>query len=265
MTSIIVSADVADIAHAVSEKTAHALGYALVDTELLSKIAAEHHLKKKRLDCVLDPASYAKLSKKERNLYLAHVQSAVFKTLAQGNVVCTGLAAHLYVREISHIMLVHVLSSSPTDVRGRLAVKTRVLERADKQRQRLHAQRTKWSMECFSVDENEPSIYDMVITLGQIEEAKLVDIIRDMVGYRKFQPMSYSRKCLADLALAAKVKTILLPKYPDIGVRANGETVIVHVRCSLRRKQDVATSIKHTVGELPDVNFVEVHTTGKLT
>jgi hypothetical protein len=85
-----------------------------------------------------------------------------------------------------------------------------------------------------------------------------------MAGYRKFQPMTYSLKCLDNLAMASKVRSMLLPKYPEIEVDADGGRVIVKVKCPKWQKLSIVEAIKKSVGEIPGVNLVEVHTVTNL-
>ncbi|MFC1610501.1 AAA family ATPase [Myxococcota bacterium] len=264
MPSIIVSADVPDTGHAIGEKVAQALGYGFVGRELLEEVAERHAVDKKRLWRALTPSSYRKLAKRERDLLLSYVESATLQELTKDSMVCTDLAAHLYARDISHILMIHILSESQTGLRGIKPANDASQRRATKTRLQEKALRSRWSTECFSVDETDPSNYDMVLSLGQIEIDKLVDVMRDMAGYRKFQSMSYSQKCLNDLSLAAAVRTALLPNHPEIRVRANGETVVVHVKCSRWKKQNVVASIKEIVGQFDVVGLVEVHAATKI-
>ena len=76
--------------------------------------------------------------------------------------------------------------------------------------------------------------------------------------------MSYSTKTIKDLALASRDKADLVADYPESRVRADGDTVIVHVRCSARQKPRTVESIKSVAGKLAGVKVVEVHAVKKL-
>lgn len=264
MTSIIISSDAYETGHRVGEKTADALGYAYVGRQLLEQVAEQYKVSVDKLLRVLNGSSASKLSGKTNDLLLGYIQTATLEQLLKDSVVCTGLAAHLYVRDVSHVLMIHVLSDTRALV-GALAVEKKISsKKATKILERERARRASWSMDNFGIDEGSPSTYDMVISLEQIEIDKVVDIIKDMAGYRKFQPMTYSRKQLQDLALASRVRVALYAQYPDIRVSADGETAIVFVKCTKRQKQKTTEAIKEIVGQMAGVKLVQVHAVGSI-
>jgi len=258
MTAIIISSDDHDACEEIAAQVAEALGYRCVGRSLLKEVAARHKVPQEKLVRALDRSS-VRITSKSRNLLLAYVQAATLEQIVEDDVVCAGLAAHLYIKDVSHVLMVRVLSDADARV-SRLARQKKITPRkAKKIVERERAHRARWSVETFGVDETAASVYDMVISLGQIETDKVVEVIRDMAGYRKFQRMTYSRKCLQDLALASKVRAALLSRFPGARVKADGETAIVHVKCSKRQKLKIAETIKQTAGEIPGVSLVEVH------
>lgn len=263
MTSILVSSDDPGIHDLIGEKVAKSLGYKYLGRSFLAQVAARYNVKEERLVRVLDRMAN-RLTSKSHNLLLAYIQTAALEELLNDNVVCGGLAAHLYVRDVSHVLMVRVLADAQARVHdlvdGERISKRKALRQIAKDRER----RERWSMDSFGINECDPSIYDMVISLGQIEVKKVVEIVKDMAGYRKFQSMTYSRKMLANLALAGRVRVELLPKFPDIRVRADGDTAIVHVKCSKRQKQKISSEIKQIAGKIPGVKLLEVHAASSL-
>jgi cytidylate kinase len=258
MTSIIVSSDDLEVGDKVGAMTAEALGYDVLDRRLLAQVAERFDVKEEKLVRLLNRAP-SRLSSKTRDLLLARVQTAVLERLQEGGVVCTNLAAHLYARGVSHVLVIRVLADSEARADATAKAQKVPLRKAQKIIEREKANRSRWSMETYGLDENDPSLYDMVISLSQIEEDKAVEIIRDMSCYRKFRPMSYSVKCMNDLVLSSAVRTSLLPEHPDVQVSADGDKVVVRVKCAKRLKQSIAAAIKKSVGRLPGVRLVEVH------
>lgn len=92
-------------------------------------------------------------------------------------------------------------------------------------------------MDDFNLDEMDPSQYDLVISLSQIDQDKAVKIITDTVSYRRFSPMTYSIKCLEDNELASRVRMALLERFPDVRVRANGGKLVVETTALKREKK----------------------------
>jgi cytidylate kinase len=250
MTSIILSSDDPALEQQLGERLAKALDYQHVGRALLAEIAAERGVQEEKLSRALEPA-VRRPATRGGNLLRSAVQSRTTAALLADSVVCTGLAAHLYVKDVSHILMMRVLAG-PEAPQG-------LPPREQKRAQRKRARRARWSLETFGVNGEDPANYDMVISLNNIDKRKLVELIGDMVGYRKFQPMTYSKRCLQDQATAAAVRTALLPTFPEINVRADGDAAIVHVRCSKRQKQCTAEAVKSVAGQVPGVRRVEVH------
>lgn len=259
MTAIVISSDDQEAGQEIAERTAEALGYTFVGLPLLKQVASQRDVAEDKLLRALNGSLATRLSAKSRDLLVAYVQAAALEQIMADNVVCAGLAAHLYIKDISHVLMVRVLSDTDALAKRIARQKKLPARKAQKIVEKERSRRARWSIEAFGIDETAASVYDMVISLSQIETEKAVEVIRDMAGYRKFQPMTYSRKCLGDLALAAKVRAALLTSFPTARVTADGETAIVHVRCSKRQKQKTAEKIKQVAREIPGVGLVEVH------
>ena len=260
MTTILISADDQDLGADLGRKLAAALGYGFLGRELLVHLAEEHSLPVHRLELVLDDKAGRRLSSKSRDLLLARIKRATLERLLDDRQVCVGLGAHLYVRDVSHVLTVRVLADAKARAGSLVARDGIPLRKAQRILARERERRTEWSLEGFGHDECDASIYDIVVGLGTIEPERAVQVVEELAGYRKFEPMSYSRKCLANLALAARIRADLLPDYPELRVSADGDTVTVYARCARRHSRSVAAAIKETAGKLPGVRLVKVHT-----
>lgn len=259
MTSIIVSSDDLAVGQIIGKKTADALGYRYFDRGLLKQVAKRFDVKEEKLNQVIDGSPTSRLSAKTRDLLVSYIQTLTLEQIQKDNVVCTNLAAHLYVRDVSHVLIIRVLADSEERAKQIMERKGVSLRKALKIIEQKKTSRAEWSIDTFSLNENDPSIYDMMISLGQIETEKVIEIIKDMAGYRKFQPMTYSVKCMENLAMASRVRSMLLPKYPEVKVAADGGRVIVNLRCSKWQKLSIVEAIKKRVGEIRGVSLVEVH------
>jgi predicted TIM-barrel fold metal-dependent hydrolase len=80
-----------------------------------------------------------------------------------------------------------------------------------------------------------------------------------MTAYRKFQPMTYSIKCLRNKELASRVRMALIERFPDVRVQADGSTIIVETKAIKREKQKKTEAIKELAGGVEGVGYVEVH------
>ena len=260
MPVIIVSSDLYRTGRDIAESAAGVLAYDLVGREILGKIAEKYGLPEAKLTQALDEGpSFLRRSSKLRHRYLAYIQEGTLFELRKGNVVCQGLAAHLYVLGVSHVLRVRILSDTEKRA-GDLAAERnispnkakRLLDREKKSHQR-------WSMEAFQLDETDPSHYDLVISLSQIDSTEAVKIIRETVGYPRFKPMTYSLHCMEDLVLSSRVKALLWERFPGIRVRADRGTLVIETAALKREKDKKAKAIKELAGKIPGVEYVEVH------
>jgi cytidylate kinase len=265
MSVVIISSDSGDKAREISEKTAGILKYSVLDRKVLSSIAAEYEIPVESLHKALDEVpSILGMSSKVQTLYLAYIEEATLAGLSEDGVVCYGLAASLYVLGVSHVFKVRILAD-PGEQARQIASRERVTaEKAAKLLKRQEALRRRWSQGAYQFDETDASLYDMVISLSQIDCDEAVRTITETARYPRFRPMTYSMKCLKDKELATKVRGVLIAHYPDVRVRADGTTVVVVTNALKRQKRIRAEKIKELAAGIPGVDYVEVHVSNDL-
>jgi len=260
MPIIIFSSDTYQKTSDLARKTAEALGYKYVDREILSAVSAKYDVPETKLLKALEEIpTFMGMSSKARKQYLAYIQQAVLSELLDDNAVTYGLAAHLYVLGVSHVLKVRILVDP--DERAKLVADQEniTFEKAKKIVRQQEKQRKRWSLESFNLDETDPSLYDMMINISQIDPEEAVGMISTATGYRKFKPMTYSIKCMQDRELAARVRAALLRNFPDAKVEARDGAVVVRIKALKREKHKKTLSIKDQVGKIPGVHYVEVH------
>jgi cytidylate kinase len=261
MPIIIISTETEQSARQIAPATAEALGYQCLGPEILADIAAECSVPQEKLAQALGKvqSKFKRMRAKTRSQLLALVEAAVLDRLTAGNIVCWGLAAHLYVQGVSHAVKVRLLANRGQQAEKTAAAQNIPVKRAEKAIQDAIRKQTQWSQSAYDQDESDPSMYDLVINLEQIDPDESVRTISGVAAYRKFKPMTYSIKTLAENALAAKVKTKLLDTMSDVRVQARDGKVVVTSKALKRERQKKAAAIKELAGQVPGVEFVEVH------
>jgi len=260
MSIIIISSDSYPVGREIATKTAEALGYNFLGRELLTEIADKYKVEEEKLAGALDERpSFLKMGGKLRNQCLAYIQEATLGALLEEKQVCQGLAAHLYVLGVSHVLRVLILAEPEQVLQQYTSKRDLSKKEARKIMDRHNRFRRRWSEEAFDVDETEPSHYDLTISLSQIDADEAVKIMSETISYRRFNPMTYSVKCLQDLELAARVRAALLSHFPDVKVRARSGTLVVGTAGLKREKRKRAEAIKAIAGKIPGVEYVEVH------
>lgn len=261
MPIIIISSDSREIEKEIAEKVAVAMDYNRLGTQVLSDVAANYQIDPGKLTEALEttPSVFKNMPSKHWRHYLSCIEAEVFDRLLKDNIVCWGLSAHLFVTGISHVMKVRLLSGSGRSI-GKIAEQKGItVARAEKLIADELRQRKKWSLTAYNLDETDPSQYDLVINLDQIDPTEAAITITNAVEYRKFQPMTYSIKCLSNLALAARVNARLLESMVNIKVQARDSSVVVLTKASNRQKRKKIAAIKELAGDIEGVSYVEVH------
>lgn len=261
MSLIILSSDAVAFEEQIAQRTAKKLGYTLVGPEILPAIAEKHNLAADKIAHTLEktPSPLWRSATKRWMQNLACIEAEVLDRLGADNIVCWGLAAHLYVMGVSHALKVRLLSDGQA-LAKQVAEQRRIsIKKAEKWIENEKNKRAQWSFAAFNFNELDPSMYDLVINMGQIAPDEAVSTIAGAVGYRKFQPMTYSIKSLAESALAAKVRAKLLDAMTDVRVEARDGRVKVTSKALKRERQKKAAVIKELAGTVEGVEFVEVH------
>jgi cytidylate kinase len=245
----------------IAQAVAEALGYELLGPEFLADIAARNDLPADKLAAALqrNPSPWRREANKSWLRQLACIEAGVLERLKADNTVCWGLAAHLYVRGVSHALKVRLLADEQIPAEQTAKERGIPVKKALKWLVNEKRNRAQWSAVAFGHDEADPAMYDLVINLGQIDPDEAVRTIAAAVGYRKFQPMTYSMKSLAEGALAARVRAKLLSTMADVRVEAVDGRVKVTSKAMKRERQKKAAAIKALACGVEGVEFVEVH------
>ena len=262
MPTIILASDSLEIAQEIAEATATRLDYRVVGRDILSAVADRHKTSEESLRRALDEApTLLGMSDLTRARLLAAIQEAVLEALVGDSIVCYGLAAHLYVLGISHVLKARVLANPDVmveDVARRDKVSPdkakRILVRRSQTRQR-------WSQVAFGLDENDPELYDLVVKMSLIQPPRIVDILAATIADRSFQPMTYSQRVVRDGLVEARARAVLLAKFADLGIRYDKGVLVVSTIATRREEARRVAAIRALAESLPDVDEVRVEVT----
>ena len=255
MPFVIISAapytDGPDIAARVAER----LGCPLIGRELLTAAAEQHGLPEDRLRQAIDePPGWRSMPARERKACIAAIAATVADRVRDGASVCYGLAAHLYVTGISHVLKVRITDS--LDARaGR--VEDVGLSRARKRIAKLDAHRRRWVRALFAIDEDDPATFDLVVDRQHATPDEAVEHIVEAAGARRYQPMSYSLQQAANHALASRVRALIADIDPDAEIVADDGRVTISLK-ALSADDDRAAELRRRAAAAPGATSVEV-------
>lgn len=261
MPIIIITSELDEPEKEIISGTATALDYQVLGPDFLNDVAGIYNVPVNSLSDALEvtPAVWRWKQSRRWSYHLACIESEVLQRLKSDHIVCWGLAAHLYVEGVSHAFKIRLAADRMHRLAAIAKEKSMSQPRAGKWLNNENNRRQQWSLAAFNQDELDPSLYDMVLKLGQIAPDEAVQAITSAAGYRKFKPMTYSVKNLDDIALAAKVKTKLLESLTDVSVQSMDGKVVVTSKALKRERQKKIAMIKDIAGAVEGVDYVEVH------
>ncbi|MBI9074094.1 MAG: cytidylate kinase family protein [Desulfatibacillum sp.] len=260
MASIIISSDSSLTAARVADTIVDKAGFSIVNRGILPEVAERYKTGEDLLSKALDsPSGFLAMSPKIRQRYMAYIQAVTLEKLLPDNVVCFGLGAHLYAKGVSHFLKVRILTQPEQLVKELHPAGPVPAHKVSKMIARHEKDRTRWSRDVYGRDETNANLYDLVISLNQIEEKEAVKIITKTAANRQFVPMTYSLNCVKEFILASQVRAKLIERFPECRVRADGENMVIHIQALKRNQKKYASLVKEVAGTVPGVKHVEVH------
>jgi len=243
----------------VAEKVAERLGYQCIGRDLLLATSEEFNIPEIKLiraihdaPSVLDRFTYGK------EKYIAFIQAALLRHFRKDNVVYHGLAGHFFVRGVSHVLKVRIIS----DLADRVRLEMEREKISEKEARRIiekdDEERRKWSRSLYGIDTWDPSLYDLVIHIHKLRVEDGVDIISHTAGLKQFQMTLESRRAIDNLALAAEVKAILIKVRPDLQVSADKGIVEIQTRALEAHEAELIQEMESLAKTVPGVRDVRV-------
>jgi cytidylate kinase len=259
MSVVIISATPFSGGEEVAARAAALLQYRSVGRdEVIEAAARTYDVPPDKLVQALDePPGWRRTPVKERRIRLAAIQAAVSDSLLEGNCVCHGLAAHLYVTGISHVLKVRL--NTLLEARIEAAARQRQLSEAKARKLvlGLDKRRQRWVTSLFKVDENDTATFDLAIDTGEVSCEEAAALIADTARQRRFKPMTYSVKQYRDYALASRVRAVLVEIDPEVVVHADDGVIHIEAK-AVAKKGDKVALIKQRALAVPHVEKVEV-------
>jgi cytidylate kinase len=214
----------------IARGTAERLGYAILGPELLEEVAERWHVAPAKLAAAMGRQhTLLGVTPRERQRLLAYVEAATLDRLAGDQVVTWGLNAHLHVMGVSHVLKTRLVRDGEARVLELAEQSGTAPAAAAKALKKEDDARVKAVGELYRQREDDPTLYDLTINTSQIDVEQAVGIIAETVRHKRFKPMTFSRKIMRDLALAARVRAQLVARHPEAQVASeNG-----HVRVTM--------------------------------
>ncbi len=243
----------------VAEGVASQLGYTCISRDVLLEASDQFNIPEiKLVRAIHDAPSILNNFTHGKTSYIAYIQSALLEHAKKGNIVYHGLAGHILLRGIPHVLKVRIIADLDTRVAAEMDREQIDITEARSVILRDDEERRKWTKKLYGVDPWDPALYDLLICIDKIEVQGAIDIICLAASFKPFQPTGDSREKLDDLILACQVKSRLLDLDRNVEVIAEYGNVIVHTKADLRKARKLEEKIKMLTKEIEAIHNIDL-------
>lgn len=245
----------------VAEKVAERLDYRITSRDILLEASDKFSIPEVKLvRAIHDAPSILKRFIHGKQCYMTYIRSALTDQAKKDNLVYHGLAGHLLLKGVPHVLKVRIMADLEARVEAEMkregisAAEARSLLLADDN------ERRKWTQNLYGVDPWDATLYDLVIHIDKLTVDDAVEFIVEAAGRPCFASTAEAQQKMDDLALACHVKAALVKEQCfEIKVGCAYGNVVVytpgHERHRYRLDQKLG-AIRKTV---PGINHLEVH------
>jgi len=243
----------------VAENLSQRLNLACISRDSLIDTLDEFHIPEFKLIrnihdaiSVLDRFPYGK----ER--YLVAMRSALLQQFNQDNLVYHGLAGHVVLKDVTHVLKVRIIADIDLRVKEEMdranisAKEARFILKKDDE------ERRKWNLYLYGIDILDPRLYHMVLNIGDITVDDAVDIIFNTVRLSCFTTTPESRQQLADMTVAAQVQASLF-EFPSARVTAKNGKVNILLKAPLQQRQTIVSSVESAAKKTVALKDIRIH------
>jgi cytidylate kinase len=245
---------------AVAERVAERLGYECLSRDVLLQASDQFNIPEIKLEqAIKDAPSILERISHGRQRYIAYIQSALTRHLCRDNIVYHGLAGHVLLKNVSHVLKVRIIAA--LDLRVTIVMDREKLGRRDAASwiAKLDRERRKWTKSLYGVDPWDPSLYDLLLNLPRFEVDDAVELICRSAELKQFKTTAESQKEMEDLALACQLKAALVEKHPDLYIASRYGNVLVYCAAGDRHARKVKAAVGEVCSQIKGVNNIEVH------
>jgi len=260
MTVVTISRGSGSMGKAVAEKAAARLGYACLSRDVLLEASELYNQPEVQLQsAIADAPSFLDRFTHGKQKYIAFIQSALTRHVIQDKIIYHGLAGHLLLKNVSHVLKVRIQADH--DSRVELVMKRDRVGQAEAARMiaTLDGQRQRWTRSLYDADPGDSSLYDLQISLPRYSIDAAADLICRSVEFEPFKTTPESQRQMEDLALACRIKAALVEDHPSISVVSRYGNVVVYGASGDRQAHKLKAGIDELGSDIEGMNNIEVH------
>jgi len=244
----------------VAEEVARRLGYECLSREVILEASDLYQIPEiKLVKAIHDAPSILERLGRGRLAFIAYYQSALTRLVQKDNVVYHGLAGHLLLKGVPHVLKVRIISNLADRVRDEMKRESIGEHEARSLIQKDDQERRRWTQSLYGADPWDSSLYDLVIHIHKFAVSNAVDFICEAAGLDQFKATRESQQKMDDLALASQVKAHLVDMHSDVHVACEYGNCLIYAKADDRLSRRLLEKVKILARDLKEINNIEVH------
>lgn len=241
---------------AVAEKLAEKLNYECISRDILLEASEHFNIPEfKLIHAIHDSPSILDRFTHGKEKYVAYIREALLEHVQKDNVVYHGLAGHLFLQGIPHVLKVRITADLEDRIKRESENKKISSEEARNILVKDDDERRKWSLYLYNIDTWDSRLYDLVLHIGQITVDDAVSVILHTVQLPCFKTTSEAQSILDDYLLSARVQAAL----PTANVSVKAGVVTVTVNAPLIHEERIAGEIKDRLEKTEGIKDIRVN------
>jgi len=248
----------------IAKSAAKRLNYEYADSEnILPLVSKKFGVSESKLVRALkDTPSNVGMFSKAKPEHIIFIETLITECFLKNNIVYFGVVGLPLIQEVSHVLKVHIIANLESRTKNRMKLDNVSQDKARKAVTKEDEQLKKWVEAVYNTDITDPNLYDLVINIGHIKGDDIEDALETIIStveHKKFQPMTYSLRCMKNVAMSCRVRATLADIDPKMQVKSDEGTIYIYTKAVKKKAQDKVLEMKQKVMRLEGVKHVEVY------
>lgn len=248
----------------IAKSAAKRLNYEYADSEnILPLVSKKFGVSESKLVRALkDTPSNVGMFSKAKPEHIIFIETLITEYLLKNNIVYYGVVGLPLIQEVSHVLKVNIIANLESRIKNRMKLDNVSQDKARKAVTKEDEQLKKWVEAVYNIDITDPNLYDLVINIGHIKGDDVEDALETIIStveHKKFQPMTYSLRCMKNVAMSCRVRSTLADIDSKMQVKSDEGTVYIYTKAVKKKAQDKVLEMKQKAMRLEGVKHVEVY------
>jgi cytidylate kinase len=245
---------------AVAERVARQLKFDLISRDVLLDASKNFNVPEiKLISAIHDAPTILKRYSHDKSSYIAYIRSSLVERVLNDNIVYHGLAGHLLLKSIPHVLKIRITENLEGRIQNRVErdgiskKEARELTLADAR------QRRKWTLSLYGEDPWNAALYDLSICIDKLSIDDAVDFICRAAATKAVQTTEQGKQELEDMALSCRVKAALVEEFPTLKVASEYGNVLIYTKSKEPGGGKLLKKLNQIRKTLTGIHHIETH------